>query len=257
MSLILSYINKFGIVLASDSNLSNDQGNAGFGQKVFPIPHLNSGLAYSGSYNINGSTVDKWITEFISGSFHLFETIENFAFGLRDSLTREMREHELEFCTIIHIAGFQQMDSMSHIEHWHISNTGLFPDGSYDKPSKEFKCQCDFNTRLNQQHREYIIQNQSDYIYRQYFINGLSSGRISANQLIHVLELTLNDIWSKSGNNFRKPENIFETGNIIKLYFEIVKQLFKMSDYNALYIGGDVQTHLIPAPQNLDLNSWV
>ena len=256
MSLILRYINKFGIVLASDSNLSNDHGNAGFGQKVFPIPHLNAGLAYSGSYNINGSTVDKWVTEFITGSFHLYDTIEKFTSGLCESLTKEMLEHELELCTIIHISGFQQIDSMSHIEHWHISNTGLLPNGSYDEASKEFKFHCDFNTRLNKQHREHIIQNQSDFVYRQYFINGLSSGRISANQLIHVLELTLNDIWSKGDNKFRKPENIFETGNVIKLYFEVVIQLFKMSDYNALYIGGDVQTHLIPVPQNLDLNNW-
>lgn len=256
MSLILSYINKFGIVLASDSNLSNDEGNAGFGQKVFPIPHLNAGLAYSGTYNINGLNVDKWMTDFITGSFHLFGTIEGFTSALSARLTSEMREHELQTCTIIHIAGFQQVDSNSHIEHWHISNTGLFPDGSYDTPTKDFKYHNDFNSRLYKEHREHIIQNQSDYIFRQYFINGLSSGRISANQVIHVLEHTLNDIWSREDNKFRKPDNLFETSNVIKLYFGIVTELFKMSEYNALYIGGDIQTHLIPVPQNLELNNW-
>jgi hypothetical protein len=256
MSLIFSYINKFGIVLASDSNLSNDSGNAGFGQKVFPIPHLNAGLAYSGSYNINGRTVDKWMTDFIIGSYHLYDTIESFTSGLSNSLTSEMREQELNICTIIHIAGFQQVDSNSHIEHWHISNTGLFPDGSYDTPSKEFKYHNDFNSWLKKEHREHIIQNETDYMYRQYYINGLSSGRISANQVIHVLEHTLIDIWSRHDNKFRKPENLFETSNIIKMYFGVVIELFKMSDYNALYIGGEIQTHLIPIPQNLDLNNW-
>ncbi|MBY0534515.1 MAG: hypothetical protein K2P88_01595 [Chitinophagaceae bacterium] len=255
MSLILSYINRFGIVLASDSNLSNDQGNAGFGQKVFPIPHLNAGLAYSGTYYINGSTVDTWVTNFITGSFYLYNTIEEFTSELCNRLSTEMREHELNVCTILHIAGYSHFDSKSYVEHWHISNTSLLSDGSYDMPSNEFKFSCDFNSRLNQQHRAQIIQNQNDYFYRQYFINGLSAGRISANQLIQVLEQSLNEIWSRDDNRFRKPANIFETGNIIKLYFELVIQLFKMSDYNALYIGGEVQTHLIPVPQNLDLDS--
>jgi hypothetical protein len=256
MSLILSYINKFGIILSSDSNLSNNQGNAGFGQKVFPIPHLNAGLAYSGSYNINGSTLDKWMTDFITGSYYIYNSIEEFTSGICVRLTSEMQEHELEICTIIHIAGYHQKDSMSYIEHWHISNTSLFYDGSYDTPSKEFNFHCDFNSRTIKEHRDYIIKNQSDFRYRQYFINGLSSGRISANQIIHVLEETLNKIWLSEENKFRKPENLFETANTIKIYFGVVIELFKMSHYNALYIGGDIQTHLIPVPQNLDLNIW-
>lgn len=95
MTLIASYITKFGIIQASDSNLSNNEGNAGFGQKVFPIPHLNASLAFSGVYSINGKSVDRWMNEFITNSFFTSETIEEFTKELAERINREMLDFEI------------------------------------------------------------------------------------------------------------------------------------------------------------------
>src|SRR5687768_5919142 len=103
MTLIASYINKFGIIQASDSNLTSDSGNSGFGQKIFPIPHLNASLAYSGSYFINGTKVDEWMTEFITGSPFTSTTIEEFTEQLSGLMTSQMRPYEIEQTSIVHV----------------------------------------------------------------------------------------------------------------------------------------------------------
>jgi len=51
MTLILTQLSKYGIIHASDSNISNERGELlGEGRKVFEIPHLNAGLSVAGSY---------------------------------------------------------------------------------------------------------------------------------------------------------------------------------------------------------------
>lgn len=156
MTLIASYITKFGIIQASDSNLTTDTGNYGFGQKIFPIPHLNASLAYSGSYYINGNIIDQWMNEFITGSYFTAESISEFTEQLTARMSTEMREEELSKISIVHIAGYHQYDNNSHAEHWHISNTGLKPDGSYSPAQDEFHFSNDFNTRTVIDHRQIL-----------------------------------------------------------------------------------------------------
>jgi hypothetical protein len=252
MTLIASYITKFGIIQASDSNLTNDNGNAGFGQKVFPIPHLNASLAYSGVYSIDGNNIDTWMNEYISGSFFTTGSIEEFTAQLSERMTREMRPIEIEQISIVHIAGYQKHENRAHIEHWHISNTGLnLEDGSYSPANNQFGFSCDFNSRLQEEHRALLRQfdnNPSDHTY---YINGFPPGRMSSQVIKQTIDQALNHIWEQPDWRFRRPNNIFEFSNVVKLYFDFVARLFPMSDYNAMYIGGEIQTHLIPAPQDL------
>jgi hypothetical protein len=251
MTLIATYINKFGIVHASDSNLTSDKGNSGFGQKVFPIAHLNSALSYSGSYSVNGISVDKWMNDYIQGSFFTNKTLKEFSEQLRDRLSTDMRDYELSAATIIHISGYSEIDYQSHLEFWHISNTTLGDDGNYTAPKSEFHVINDFNSHLNLQQREQISNFDINLRNHQFYINGFPPGRISYMIIKSILDMVLNDIWTKPDWSFRRPNNLFETSIMIKLYFEFINRLFIMSDYKALYIGGEIQTHLIPAPQNL------
>jgi hypothetical protein len=63
MTLMLTHINKDGIIHASDSNLTaNDGTEAGQAQKTFPIGFLKSGFALAGSYSVGGVHRDKWMT---------------------------------------------------------------------------------------------------------------------------------------------------------------------------------------------------
>jgi hypothetical protein len=256
MSLIYTHINRYGIIVASDSNLSTNAGNAGFGQKVFPIPHLNAALAYSGAYGINNESIDIWMTNFISGSVFTNQTINEFVTDLTATLTAEMSQNEFGQGNIIHIAGYQKTDNFNHLEHWHIANMGLQQDGDYSIPANNFHNGNDFNSRKVQSNREFLIQLDEDPINHQFYINGFPPGRISALRLKHSIDNTLNQIWNHPEWMFRKPVNLFESASIVKLYYTFIAELFKISDHAALYIGGETQTYLIPAPQNLNKNAW-
>ncbi len=252
MTLIASYITKFGIIQASDSNLTSDSGNVGFGQKIFPIPHLNASLAYSGVYSINGQRIDTWINNFVSGAFFTANSIEEFAKQLANRMTSEMRENEISEISIVHIAGYSKRDDQSHAEHWHIANTTLNEDGSYSAAKTEFHYHNDFNSRINPDQRKLLVQFDSNSSYHQYYINGFPPGRMSSVAIKQSIDKTLNSIWEQQPTwKFNRPDNIFEFSTLVKLYFDFVIRLFPMSDYPAMYIGGEIQTHLIPAPQNL------
>ncbi|MFL5742678.1 MAG: hypothetical protein ACJ75B_20820 [Flavisolibacter sp.] len=235
--------------------MSNDLGNAGFGQKVFPIPHLNAGLTYVGTYEINGKSAQDWLNDFIAGSFFLYAQMDDFVKALTRLLNSEMREIEFKKATIIHVCGYQTHNSKSYIQHWHISNVTLDLPGEYSDPRTEFDFYTDFDTFKNAEHRELIISNTKIRSNRQYFINGFTSGRYAANYVIGVLETTLSAIWNMGQFRFRAPANIFETANVLRLYYTIIIELFKISEYNAMYIGGEIQTYLLPMPPNIDLES--
>ena len=62
MSLILTHIDRCGIVHAADSNLTSSSGGAaGTGMKVFNLPYLHAGLSLAGSYSVDGVAMDKWM----------------------------------------------------------------------------------------------------------------------------------------------------------------------------------------------------
>jgi hypothetical protein len=252
MTLITSYITKHGIIQASDSNLTTDKGNAGFGQKVFPIPYLNASLAYSGCYTIDGKKIDIWMNDFISRSFHTISSIKEFTSTLSNRMKSNMRDDEISEVSIIHIVGYDKFENRSHVEHWNISNTNLNPqDGSYSKAENEFHYYNDFNSRTNLEHRNLIKQFDLNPLSHQSYINGFPPGRISSKIFKHRIDESLKFIREKSDWEFRPPENLFEFSNLVKLYFDFTIRLFQMSNYNAMYIGGEIQTHLIPAPQDL------
>jgi hypothetical protein len=251
MTLIASYLNKYGVVQVSDSNLTTDFENTGFGQKIFSIPHLNASLSYSGTYYIDGRQLDEWMSDFVMGAFFTAVTIEEFTQQLAERMTREMRPNEINAVSIVHIAGFHQHNNQSHLEHWHISNAGLQRDGNYSSPRTDFGYSNDFNSRTKKEHRDFLIKMDESSIYSAMYINGFPEGRISYMHIKTEMDKILNGIWSESGWKFRPPKNLFESASIVKMLFEFVAHLFKLSNNKALYVGGEIQTNLIHAPQNL------
>lgn len=253
MTLIASYITKFGVIQVSDSNLTDDKGNAGFGQKIFPITYLNASLAYSGSYSVSGKNLDKWMNEFITSVFFTCKTIEEFAKELCRVLTSEMRAEEIKIGTIIHLVGYSTHSDQAYLEHWHVSNVKLdLQTGIYSEPSYSFHVNLDFNSFKFPEHRKWLKEldyNPSKY---HWFINGFPPGRISAVIIKIAVDEALDKIWNNPNWKFNPPNTIFDFVHIVKRYFEFVTNLFPLSDYNALYVGGDIQTYLIPVPQNLN-----
>lgn len=235
--------------MASDSNLTRKDGNAGFGQKIFPIPYLNAALAYSGLYEINSRNVDDWMNEFIINESFITSTIEEFVINLTGQLNLYYRG-TYEDNAIIHICGYAFIDYNYHLEHWHISNSNLQPDGGYI-PTERFEFHNDFNTRTRENDRKIIKMFDVHPDNHQFFINGFPPARMSFMVIKKTLGNSLNQISAQQSWSFRPPKNIFESSAKLKMYFYLIGEMFKMSDYEALFVGGETQTYLIPAPNNI------
>lgn len=237
--------------MASDSNLTTYQGNSGFGQKVFPIPFLNAALTYTGLYEIQGIDLDVLMTEYIANEVFITTTIEEFVSILTTRLNADFRGLPND-SAIIHVCGYSRIEYQSFLEHWHISNVNLdTTTGNYTNRGY-FDFANDFNTNTNITDRE-SLQIMDDHPDKhRFYINGFPPARISMLAIKRDLERVLNQISNQENWSFRPPKNIFESANKLKQYYKLIEEMFKMSDYEALFVGGETQTYLIPAPPDLN-----
>jgi hypothetical protein len=251
MTLIVTYINKYGIVHASDSNLSYSNGlHAGESQKTFPIPHLESGLTVAGSYQVGGNPMNRWLNSFIdhdmkSGN----KSLELFSEKLRVKLEMEMNGGEKKSGCMIHVAGFAPGNNVKHPEFWFIRNIyGIDQkSGEYQEVRNQFVKSEDFWVRNS---KDLDLLNWLEGGGIQVYGNGFASGRIGFFSLLPHFNEYFQTFWSNPNWKFRPPTSIKETEHIVKLYIQMVKTLFLVSDYPSPLIGGEIQTYLIPRANN-------
>jgi hypothetical protein len=255
MSLIITHINRHGIIHASDSNLtSGDDKDAGHGQKTFDVDFLNAGLTIAGSYNVNGTHMDRWMPDFVDRQSQINDlTLEQFSNNLRDELEACMTKQEKESGSIIHIAGYVEDNNVFHPEFWFVRNVHRLDQktGKYQDITDTFAISEDFWTRDYPNNNLKDIFQDSNYNSRQIYVNGFTPGRISFNVLREKLDEFFLGIWKVQDWDFRSPQSLDETELLVKIYMQVIDALFILSDYNVRYIGGDTQTKLIPQPDNI------
>lgn len=255
MTLIITHINRHGIIHASDSNLtSGDDKDAGHGQKTFDVDFLNAGLTIAGSYNVNGTHMDRWMPDFVDRQSQIHDlTLEQFSNNLRDELKACMTKQEKESGSIIHIAGYVEDNSVSHPEFWFVRNVHHLDQntGEYQDIRDTFAISEDFWTRDYPNNNLKDTFQDPNYYSRQIYVNGFTPGRIGFNVLQKKLEEFFLGIWNVQDWDFRSPQSLDETELLVKIYMQVIDALFIMSNYNARYIGGDTQTKLIPQPDNI------
>jgi len=246
MTLILTQINKHGIVFATDSNITIGNKGTESGQKIFEIPNLKAALCIAGSYLVNKEDMSKWMSNHIKKDRS--KTLKQFTENLCKTLEKEMLLNEKENGCIMHICGFVKDDSSYHPEMWHISNV-ILTDGEYK--NSEFHSSEDFWRRDWQKSKE-AIKDSKGY---QYYINGFSPGRISFNiagQYLH--EFLYQVFWNNSDKNFkefRPPQNLDENEHLMKLFMQFIAAMFELSNYSPKLIGGKIQSYKIKSPDPL------
>ncbi len=255
MTLIITHINRYGIVHASDSNLTGaDDRDAGTGQKTFPISYLNAGLTVAGNYSVAGISMDKWMTDFIQKQQTIQDlTLEKFSKTLQDELQNKMDSDEKQNGCLIHIAGYVENEGRSHPEFWFVRNVHRMnsKSGEYENIDNNFEITEDFWTKDCPKNNLMETFNEENIFSRQIYINGFTPGRIGYNVVSKKLDEFFLGIWRVQDWKFRQPKSLGDTERLIKLYMQAINDLFILSDYNAHYIGGGVQTHLIPQPSNI------
>lgn len=250
MTLIITHLSKFGIVHASDSNLTNASGAAGTAKKTFELPHINAGMTVSGSYSVGGQRMDLWLDTFIqshmaSNSPSLF----SFANSLKCSLENEMFPEEKDGGSIVHIAGYVEANGKSHPEFYSVRNVHgiVSATGEYKKPRNDFACVEEFWSIDGPRGDLLAAFERGDY---QIYINGFAHGRMSYLVISNLLQQVFDHLWQQPGWQFRRPKSLEETKVFVETNLFVINALFKVSNYTAPFIGGPIQIYGIPRPAN-------
>jgi hypothetical protein len=251
MTLILTQISKYGIVHASDSNLTAGGGTpAGESQKTFGVKYLDAGLTVAGSYSVGGVRMNHWMNDFIQEQANAgISSLSDFSHNLGSALEAQMSRDEKSSGSMVHIAGYVPGESQLHPEFWFVRNvTGIDPHtGEYTGTSPSFQITEDFWTRdCPKQKLMEAFQTGSYQIY----VNGFASGRIGFVFLQRVMNHFFYGVWNNPNWAFRPPCSIEENELLVELNVQIIGTLFQLSEYPAPFIGGDIQTYAIRQPAN-------
>ena len=250
MTLILTHLSKFGIIHASDSNLTSAMNrSAGQAKKTFALDYLNAGLTVAGAYSVAGMAMDLWMQDFIRvQEANGTRPLSRFAEVLRSALEAQMLSQEKNG-SMVHIAGYVESGGVQHPEFDYVRNVyGIDTStGEYFDVRPAFAVSEDFWTRDCP--RANLMAAFQSGIYMIY-INGFASGRIGYLGLQATMNSFFESIWAQQNWKFRRPSSLAETVLFVKLYMSIIDTLFQVSDYDAPFIGGGCQIYEIPQPPN-------
>lgn len=237
MSIIVTQINKYGIVFGTDSNISNESPIVHEDKKIFQIPKLNSAMCTAGAYSIEVQPLNEWLPNFIKSKQKDYSNLGEFTKLLANTLKEKMTKEEKKSGGFItHIAGYNN----NHPEMWHISNTTLVDD-KYTEGTDEFHYSEDFWQRDWKKNNleEAFESNGLNY---QIYVNGFPPGRVAFNIVRNFIDSFFVCLWSREDNyKFRSPQSLDENKQLVKSYIELISTSFILSNYKPKYIGGETQ----------------
>jgi len=239
MSIIVTQINKFGIVFGSDSNITSDEKVEFSGKKIFEIPSLKSAMCIAGTYEVGNKRLDSWLPEFIDNEKSNYSSLKEFVELLSKSFENNMTQEEKNELSICHIAGYVD----GHPEMWCLSNTNLSDDGEYDSGCNTFHYSEDFWNRDwgNNNLKELFESNGLNY---QIYVNSSTQGRVAFNMVRSYLDVYFSAMFL-SRFKFRYPKNLKEHSFLVKIYIDVIDTMYKLSDYEPKEIGGETQLFII------------
>lgn len=134
MSIILTHLNNYGIIHASDSNLTGPGSTSDEGKKTFEVPALGAGLTVAGVFTVAGLRMDSWMSEFILTHSGTETTVlSEFVHRLADELQSEMLPEEKDKGSMVHIAGYVKGDNdLYHPEFWFVRNVNYVDPATGD-----------------------------------------------------------------------------------------------------------------------------
>jgi len=250
VTLIISIISNYGILQASDSNVTrSDSTDVRSDPKVFRLPFADAALGLAGSYRVGRKRIDSWMPECID-KYQMEDdspSLPGFAEYLRLCLDAEMTDIQRSVPTLIHIAGYLTDESGTHPVLYFVRNAGSINErtGAYEDIAYNFQVSEDFWKRDYQSDLEEGIVDHDRY--RTYF-NGTPDGRIAFYYFGQIFDGFLRSVWNHPTWNFRAPRSLAELAAIIDLEIRTIGTLYRVSDYPAPLVGGEPQIAEIVPP---------
>jgi hypothetical protein len=241
MTLILTHMSKYGIVQASDSNLSSQDAVAGTGDKVFQLAFGPGALAVAGSYGVGDEPMDVWMPEALLRytTSSASPTLGGLAEDLRQRLEQEMTADQKKSSgSLIHIAGYTD-EPEPHPEMYFVRNIKhIEPSGAYSGFEETFDVSEDFWTRDYPRYRSGML-----------YINGYPEGRIGYLGFGRALDAFLQQVWNQHPEwRFRAPRSLDDQAALLELKLRAIATMFLISDHPAPYVGGAPQSIKIAPP---------
>ncbi len=235
MSLIVTQISKYGIVVGSDSNLTSVETGkvSGEGNKVFPIPKLQAAMCIAGSYSIGNEKIRTWIPKFIKEKANEYATPKEFAKLLSDTAVKTMSNEEKESLLIAQIGAYQN----GQPEMWVVSNADATGDGY---TQRDFDFGEDFQRRDRKAHNTDELFESKGLNYFMYF-QAREVGRLTLGFARQAVDDSLKKLWEGNESKFRPPNSLDDQEEVVRSYLDLVRTMFIVSDYPN-FIGGGTQT---------------
>jgi hypothetical protein len=249
MTLISTVVSNYGIIQASDSNLTGARGAAGAGRKVFTVDFASAALSIAGSYSVGGERIDSWMPTAIQAyaASTKAPTLAGLAAFLGARLSDEITGTERDFGSLIHLAGYVDLDGSAHPEFFFIRNIASIDQqtGGYIGRTERFQVTEDFWTRDYQ-----TVETKNALRLRgsQRYFNGYPDGRIAYVGATKMLQNYLAQVWGEPQLRFRPPTSLDELAAFVDVEIRTVGAMFQSSDYDAPFIGGEVQIERILPP---------
>lgn len=248
VTFITTIISDFGIIQASDSNLTREgSGEAIPGKKVFDLEFGNAALAFAGTYSVGSEWMDSWMPECIhTYSAMVNPTVKGFSHYLKARLEAELNDDQREQPMLFHIAGYENGRDGIHPVLYFVRNSHSLNrlTGNYIDIRPFFAISEDFWTR------DYPPTKDSKGSRQQLYFNGTPDGRIAFVRFGQMFFNYLDEVWRQPQWKFRPPRSLDEYASIVDLEIRTLGSLYRMSDYEAPYIGGEVQIIKILPPIN-------
>jgi hypothetical protein len=250
VTIIISVVSDHGLIQASDSNVTRSSSpDAYSGKKVFRLEFSEGAVALAGTYRAWEESMDTWMPSCISDYASTESpTQEGFANYLIGRLKTDLTTPERKMATMFQIVGYVSDDDGVHpglhfVRNWSTINPST---GAYEGIQPTFHVSEDF------WNRDYPNDRAAGQLrlgwYRSYF-NGTPDGRIAFYEFMQRFERFLGEVWSQQPTwKFRPPQSLDEFTSIVELQIRTVGTLYRMSDYDAPFIGGDPQIETIPPP---------
>lgn len=251
MSIIVTQVNKFGIIFGSDSNITNaETGEVDrAGKKIFEIPKLNAAMCIAGTYTVGGEMLDIWLPKFIIENQDNYGSLEDFTAILSKAFESQMLPKEKSNLSISHIAGYVN----GHPEMWCLSNTQLQDNGHYLQGSDKFHYSEDFwNRDWKNNNLEKLFE--SDGLNYQMYVNSTIEGRVAFNVARSYLDQYFVSMFRSEEFKFRYPKNLDEHKLMVKMYIDMIDAVYQLSDYSPKMIGGETKLFVISKPNYVILN---
>ena len=250
MTLLLTEMTDKGVIFAADRNLSwfdtrsgKIKGLAYRRKKILGIEHLAAAIGYFGNAHVGRDKIlmDEWLEGFIRDNFDC-ETLEQFAYRLKDGLEANLTHEQKQRMLGLHLAGYTEQEGLKLPTFWFVRNIQGMRGPFYVGVNEEFTVSEDFLqrdvrfVRPNLLH-EYL-RTHGGRVYR----NGTLAPYVAIAGHIYSLFRTiwaLREEWDLE--EFQPPSTLEEYAALSRFHIELTARIYELfSKTETPPIGGGV-----------------